>query len=118
MNRRLVLASFAAASMVRPARAGEKEDIDVDVEEGAMHLTRYVAPREGKRPYVLVLHGSRGIELRPRAYQRYAGALTASGIDAYLLRYFTAVDSQALDPKTSTKESREAYDRQRFSGWA
>ncbi|WP_161491900.1 dienelactone hydrolase family protein [Bradyrhizobium centrolobii] len=72
----------------------------------------------GKRPAVILLHGSRGIELKPRAYGRYADALSAKGIDAYLLRYMTDSDTAALNPKTSTQESREAYDTGRFDGWS
>jgi carboxymethylenebutenolidase len=80
-------------------------------------MTRYAADRVGKRPAVLVLHGNRGVEFNPRAYERYANALAAGGIDAYLVGYFTAEDYQALDPKKSTPESRDAYTRGRFEGW-
>jgi carboxymethylenebutenolidase len=80
-------------------------------------LTRYAADRVGKRPAVLVLHGARGVELKPRAYERYANHLATGGIDAYLARYFTAADHQALDPKTSTHETRDVYETGRFDGW-
>jgi carboxymethylenebutenolidase len=66
---------------------------------------------------VLVLHGTRGVELNPRAYERYANALATGGIDAYLVRYFTAQDYRALDPKTSTRDSRDAYNTGRFKAW-
>ena len=55
-------------------------------------MTRYAADHVGKRPAVLVLHGSRGVEFSTRAYERYANTLAAGGIDAYLVRYFTAED--------------------------
>jgi carboxymethylenebutenolidase len=80
-------------------------------------LTRYAADRVGKRAAVLVLHGTRGVELKPRAYERYANHLATGGIDGYLVHYFTAADYQALDPNTSTRETRDVYDTGRFDGW-
>jgi len=118
VDRRAFLGAIATLPMLGSAQAGTTEELSVNAEEGSMALTRYAADRPGKRPCVLVLHGSRGIEIKPRAYERYANALTARGIDAYFLRYFTAADSQALDPKTSTKESRNTYDSGRFDSWA
>jgi carboxymethylenebutenolidase len=79
-------------------------------------VSRYAATADGRRPAVIVLHGSRGIELRIRAYERYADALTAHGIDTYFLRYMTPADIAAL--KSTTQEKREAYETTRFDGWA
>jgi carboxymethylenebutenolidase len=87
-------------------------------DEESVGLTRYAADQIGKRCGIVVLHGSRGIELKPRAYQRYADALTAAGIDVYLARYFTVADLPVFDPKTSTRQRREAYETERFEGWA
>jgi carboxymethylenebutenolidase len=80
-------------------------------------VTKYEAGHAGKRPAVLVLHGARGVELKPGAYERYANELAAGGIDAFLVRYFTPIDYQALDPNKSTRESRDAYATGRFEGW-
>jgi carboxymethylenebutenolidase len=118
INRRVALGGLALISMGYPARAATPEQLIVDADEGSIALTRYAADRAGRRPSVLLLHGSRGVELKPRAYERYADALSAKGIDAYLLRYLTAVDASALDPRTSTREGREAYETLRFEGWA
>lgn len=118
MDRRAVLAALAGMSTLHPVLAQTREELNVGTVEGDMVVTRCAADRSGKRPCVLVLHGNRGPELNPRAYARYADALTSAGIDTYLLRYFTPADSQALDPKTSTKEERGAYTSRRFSGWA
>ena len=68
-------------------------------------------------PAVLILHGTRGVELNHRAYERYANALAAAGIDTYFARYLTSADKRAFDPKTSTRESRAAYDMGRYEGW-
>jgi len=118
ITRRCALGGLAALSIGPLARAGTPDNISVTADDGPIAVDRYAADHGGKRPAVIVLHGSRGIELRPRAYQRYADALNAIGIDVYLVRYFTAADAEALDPKTSTRERREAYDIERFAGWA
>ena len=92
INRRVIVSGLALLSLCRPARAGIPEQLSIDAEEGRVALTRYAAEHVGSRPVVLLLHGARGFELRPRAYERYANALSAKGIDAYLLRYLTAAD--------------------------
>jgi carboxymethylenebutenolidase len=117
VNRRVVLGGMAAVAMVGPTNAKTPEEFNVEAEEGRVALTRYPADHVGKRAAVLVLHGSRGIELKPRAYQRYADALNAAGVDVYLARYFTAADIQALDPKASAGQRRDAYEAERFEGW-
>ena len=118
INRRVVLGGIAAFSIGRAASAATPEEVSVVGDDGGVALTRYATDQAGKRAGVVILHGSRGIELKPRAYQRYADALNASGIDAYLARYFTAADLQALDLKTSTAQQRDAYQAERFAGWA
>jgi carboxymethylenebutenolidase len=118
IDRRAALAGLALLSVCRPARAGIPEQLSIDADEGPVALTRYAAGQAGKRACVLLLHGARGIEQKPRAYERYANALSAQGIDAYLLRYLTAADAAVFDPKTSTQEKREAYEAERFDSWA
>lgn len=118
ISRRAALAGFALLPLFAPADAGVPEQLRVDADEGSVALTRYGASEAGKRPSVLLLHGLHGFERRPRAYQRYADALSARGIDAYLLRYFSAADAPALDPTSRTRASREAYEAGRFNGWA
>ncbi|MGV7216252.1 dienelactone hydrolase family protein [Bradyrhizobium sp. UFLA05-112] len=108
ITRRTTLAGLALLSLSPAARA----------EPGNDTLTRYAAEVSGKRPAVILLHGSRGIELRRRAYERYADALSAKGIDAYLLRYMTERDTATLISKTSTKASRETFEATRFDGWS
>jgi carboxymethylenebutenolidase len=118
VNRRVVLSGIAALSTGHVATAATPEDFSVAADEGGVALTRYAADQAGRRAGVVILHGSRGIELKPRAYQRYADALNASGVDVYLARYYTAADLQALDPKTSTEQRRDAYRMERFAGWS
>jgi len=125
VNRRIVLGGFLGSflggidpvAMVRPAYAETVEDFSVDAEEGSVAVTRYAAHQIGRRGGVLVLHGSRGLELKLHAYQRYADALNAAGFDVYLVRYFTDADTQALAPNKNTRQRREAYEADRYDGW-
>jgi carboxymethylenebutenolidase len=102
-------------SLRSPARAGTPEQLSVDADEGRVALTRYAGDREGNRPSVLILHGTNGFELKPSAYERYARALAAKGIDAYWLRYLTEADATGF---LTTRERREAYETRRFDHWA
>lgn len=103
VGRRVALASIAALALAFSSNSGSPEELNVEANEGCVGVTRYAAHRVGKRPAVLVLHGNRGVEFNTRAYERYANALAAGGIDAYLVHYFTAEDHQALDPKKSAR---------------
>ena len=118
ISRRTALAALALVSIGDPAGAATPQRLAVDANEGSIALTRYAADRAGKRASVLLLHGSGGFERKPRAYERYADALTAKGVDAYFLNYFTTADASTLQSKTSTLEGREAYETTRFDGWA
>jgi carboxymethylenebutenolidase len=101
-----------------PALAGVPEQLSVDADGGSVALNRYATDQAVKRPGVLLLHGTRGFDLKQRAYERYAYALSARGIDAYLLRYFTTADTRVFGSRANTRESREAYEAGRFDGWA
>lgn len=105
-------------AFARSARARSVEPVTVAADDGPIALERYAANRSGARPAVFVLHGARGIELEPRAYERYADSLAAADIDAYLVHYFTAADARALDPATSTPLTRSAHNTGRFDGWS
>jgi carboxymethylenebutenolidase len=118
ISRRIVLGGLATFTLGSRARARTIEEVRVAADDGEILARRYPADGDGKRPAVLALHGSRGVELDPNAYARHAEALAAAGIDAYLVPYFTAADAQAHDPKTSTPESRGAYNSGRFAGWS
>lgn len=118
ITRRTALSSLAAMLLPAVAHGAPGEEFSITSGGDSLTVSRYAASTAGQRPAVIVLHGSPGIELRRRAYERYADALSAAGIDAYLLRYMTDSDAAALNPETSTQESREAYDTARFDGWS
>lgn len=116
--RRSVLSLAVALAVPCRPEAKSPEALSTEADEGILSLARYATDHRGKRPSILVLHGTRGVDLNPQAYERYIYALTFAGIDAYLLRYFTIADFQALDPKTSTSESRSTYDSGRYGVWS
>ncbi len=118
ITRRTAMTGIAALLTSIPAHGAPGEQFSVTSGNDSLPVSRYAATVAGKRPAVIVLHGSRGIELRLRAYERYADALSAKGIDVYFLRYMTPADTDALTPKSSTHESRDAYDTTRFDDWA
>jgi len=93
IHRRVVLAGIAAFTISLPAHAGSLEELSAPAGEGSVMLTRYPADRTGQRP------------------------VAAAGNDIYLLRHFTFLDQQAMDLKTSTPESRAAYEEGRYEGW-
>lgn len=117
ISRRSLLGGLALLAASPSLAAVPAETLSVDASEGRVALNHFASGRTGKRPAVLVLHGSRGFDLRPRAYERYANALTADGIDAYFVRYYTPADEQAFETM-HTHVIREAYETGRFDAWA
>jgi carboxymethylenebutenolidase len=117
MNRRRLLGGIALAAIARPALSADaSQEIEIGSGEDRIILTRYPAPQQGRRPSVILLHGSRGFELRLRAYERHASALTSEGIDAYLARYYTAADTTKMQSFRSSEE-REAYETPHYDAW-
>ena len=115
---RVMLIAVAMLCVPVVGYAAAPEPLRVEAGDGAVELSRYAADVAGPRPAVLVLHGSRGIELRRRAYQRYAERLAEEGIDVYLVSYFTAVDRESFAANASARDRREAYETAGFDGWA
>ncbi len=118
IDRRTALYGLVLLSLCHPARAEAAEQLSIDAGEGHVELTRYATDGDGKRASVLLLNGTRGFEPRIRAYERYASALSAKGIDVYLLRYLTVADNDIFHSRTITRPRREAYETGRFDGWA
>ncbi|MES5485495.1 dienelactone hydrolase family protein [Bradyrhizobium sp. INPA03-11B] len=117
ISRRSLLGGLAVLAASPSLAVATAETLTVDAAEGQVTLNRFASGRAGKRPAVLMLHGLRGFDLRPQAYERYANALTADGIDAYFVRYYTPADEQAL-ATMHTSESRAPYEAGRFDAWA
>lgn len=117
ISRRSLLGGLAFVAAAHPLAAAAAETLSVEASEGRIVLSRYASARSGKRPAVLVLHGSRGFDLKLAAYERYANALNADGIDAYFVRYYTAADTQKFETMHA-HQTREAYETGRFEVWA
>jgi carboxymethylenebutenolidase len=115
IDRRTALTGLALLALRYPASARMPEQLGVDTDDGRVALTRYAADRTDARPSVLILHGTNGFDLRPSAYERYARALAAKGIDAYWVRYLSAADVTSF---RTSRERREAYETKRFDDWA
>jgi carboxymethylenebutenolidase len=113
-----LLIAMALLGLPVIASAAAPEQLSVEANEGEILLTRYAADVAGPRSAVLVLHGARGIERKPRAYVRYAERLAEEGIDVYLVSYFTAADREAFAADASARDRREAYEAAGFDGWA
>jgi carboxymethylenebutenolidase len=118
IDRRAMLAALALVPLRCPARARTSEQLSIDADEGRVVLTRYAAKAAGKRPAVMLLHGLHGFERRLPAYERYCNAITAKGIDAYLLRYLTTADTDFFNSGANGQPRREAYEIRRFDDWA
>ena len=116
ISRRAALAAIAALLSPVTARAAPGEQFNVVSGHDNLPVSRYAATADGKRPAVIALHGARSIELSPRAYERYADALTARGIDTYFLRYMTSADTAVL--ASAARKDRVAYEKTRYEDWA
>ncbi len=98
--------------------AAAPEQLSVEAADGPVALTRYAADHAGTHPAVLVLHGLRGFERKPRAYERYAERLAATGIDVYLVTYTTVADLDAFAGMMNATGRRVTYEATRFDGWS
>ena len=116
ISRRTALAAITALVSPVTARGAPGEQFNVTSGQDSLPVSRYAAAAHGKRAAVIALHGARAIELKPRAYERYAEALTARGIDTYFLRYMTPADTAVL--ASAAHEDRVAYEKSRYEGWA
>jgi carboxymethylenebutenolidase len=116
ISRRTALLGVALLPAFGDAAAAAPEQLVVKTDEGEMAVSRIGAEGAARRPAVLLLHGMRGIEMKPAAYERHANALKAAGIDCYLVRYLTEADGNVF--ASSAKQDREAHDARRYDAWA
>lgn len=116
MNRRAFVSGIALSAISQAAISARANGASAAGSDDQVIWSRYAAKRDGRRPGVILLHGTRGFELKLSAYERYADALTAEGIDAYLVEFYSEIDSQFLKA-SSSKADREAYDTQRYDAW-
>jgi len=118
VNRRAILGGVALIALSPAARSDDRGmPPAMEADDSPAVLTRFAAHRTGRRPSVVMLHGARGFDLKPRAYERYADALTAEGIDAWFLRFYTPADAQKM-ATLAEQPAREAYDSERYPAWS
>ena len=116
ISRRAALLGLALLPALGNAAAAVPEQLVIKTDEGDMEVSRIGADGTAKRPAVLLLHGTRGIEMKPAAYERHANSLKAAGIDGYLVRYLSEGDVRIF--ATGNKQEREAHDATRYDAWA
>ncbi len=105
-----------AVPLLGCARVSAMEEILLKSADGPVSV-RYVAARtEGKRPAVIVLHGRQTFDEHPALYTRYAEALAAKGIDAFIISYYSKADKEAM--QSSDRAARVKYFGEHLSDWS
>ena len=104
------LALFAFAGSAHAA-AIEGKQMTLPSPERQVHVTYFRAPGDAPRPSALLLHGAGGFDRRIGDYNRYASALANSGIDAYLVYYYSTEDETKMDLGADVFENR-------YTAWA
>ncbi len=119
MTRRQAMLVGAYCIAGGPARADSTASRmveEINVEGTRVNLTKFIAPGSGRRPIVLLLHGSRGLDGRIEAYERYAQDLADAHIDAWLFSYFGPEDRSAIKAAGS-EAGREAQYARMIDRW-
>jgi carboxymethylenebutenolidase len=113
-----ILIALLLAIAPHPALAddAQPQQLTIPASERAVTVTRYAAAGDGKRPAVVILHGNGGLDGRTMPhYARYAAALAAQGIDAYIVAYYSREDT--LSAESADGGARGRLARARFRPW-
>ena len=95
-----LLASAASAADIQ----GQK--IMLPAKERQVNVTYFRAPGDAPRPSALLLHGAGGFDRQIANNNRYAAALAAQGIDAYLVYYYSDLDDKMMSNGVNVFEDR------------
>ena len=95
-----LLASAASAADI------EGQKIMLPAKERQVHVTYFRAPGDAPRPAALLLHGAGGFDRQIANNNRYAAALAAQGIDAYLVYYYSDLDDKMMSNGVNVFEDR------------
>jgi carboxymethylenebutenolidase len=112
------LLAFLLTVAPHPARADDArpEHLTIPASERPVTVTRYAAPGDAKRPAVIILHGNGGLTGRTMPhYARYAAALAAQGIDAYIVAYYSHDDARGME--STDGDVRGRITKARFRPW-
>jgi carboxymethylenebutenolidase len=88
-----LLLNFTGAALA-DGISGQK--LTLPTQERRVDVTYFRASGEGSRPSALLLHGANGFDSQIASYNHYASALADSGIDAYLVYYYSPTDEDRL----------------------
>lgn len=88
------LLTFAHAAGAAEEIAGQK--LVLAARERQVDVTYFRAPGEEPRPAALLLHGANGFDSQIAGYNHYASELANSGIDAYLVYYYSNDDQDRM----------------------
>lgn len=114
----LVCTALLLAGVPHVARAADIDARPVVVQTAlrAVTVQYFAAPGGDARPAVVILHGVQGIDAFPDFYRRYAAAIAASGIDAYLVPYYD--DAELARAKGIAGKERRAVFDDRCRAWS
>ncbi len=87
----LVVLIFALYARVEAADIAGYE-MKLPSQEREVKVVYFHAPGDAPRPAALLLHGAGGFDRRIADYSRYAAAVAETGIDAYLVYYYSNAD--------------------------
>ena len=110
-----ILIALLLALAPPPALAddAQSERLTVPASERPVTVTRYAAAGGGKRAAVVIVHGINGITAQSMPhFARYAVALAAQGIDAYIVAYYSRDDLSGMESM-----ERGHIMRTRFGPW-
>jgi carboxymethylenebutenolidase len=88
----------------------------IDLASHTLPVTKYLSAGPGKRPVVLLLHGSKGVDAQAVAYDRYARDLAGAGLDAWLFSYYRPSEACAIGQAADGAERERLYARF-VEGW-
>jgi len=104
MPRIRIIAVALLAFTLMPGIAGaagiEGQHILLPATERQVSVTWFPAPGNAPRPAVLLLHGAGGFDRQIDGYDRYCSELASSGMDAYLVYYYSANDQRSMSTGT------------------
>jgi carboxymethylenebutenolidase len=109
---------FLTLAAAHPAFAdpAQPQQLTVPSFERPVAVTYFAAPGQAKHPAVLIVHGVNGVtpESLPH-FTRYAQALAAAGIDAYIVAYYSEADRRGMN--TMEHGARAQIFNKRLGAW-
>jgi carboxymethylenebutenolidase len=116
-NRLTLLICLAVLQTSRVFALGvQSHDIVVPASDGGIAVRWYSKNDDSRRPAVLILHGRGGVEGSSEFYARYAQALAARGMDAWVVSYYNSADAEAM--QSTDRDFRIRYMNEHLAKWS